>query len=202
MRFTPSRSIRRLIRQWGASDAEAARPMRGDACITRPNYSATLAATIDASPQHIWPWLVQVGYRRGGLYSYDWLDRLFGYLDRPSARRILPEFQHLEAGDEIPMGHGPGFPVRVVEPYRTLVLGGETNDFGWVWEIALYSIGDRRTRIVSRSTARVPRTMGSRLFMLLLEPAAFIMTRRMLLGLKWRAEQLAASEAGPAVRAA
>src|SRR5215813_2834556 len=80
------------------------------AAIDGATYSSTLAVTIDAAPEHIWPWLVQMGYRRGGLYSYDWLDRLFGYLDRPSAIRILPEFQRLAAGDEIPIGRGQGFP--------------------------------------------------------------------------------------------
>ena len=50
----------------------------------------TMAVTIDGPPSAVWPWLAQMGYRRGGLYSYDWLDRLFGYLDAPSANRILP----------------------------------------------------------------------------------------------------------------
>ena len=58
-----------------------------------------------------------MGYRRGGLYSYDWLDRLFGYLDAPSADRILPEWQLLAAGDEIPIGRGGGLPVRAIEPF-------------------------------------------------------------------------------------
>src|SRR5262245_65591399 len=99
--------------------------MSGDAYIPTPSYSTTLAVTVEAGPKYIWPWLVQMGYKRGGLYSYDWLDRLFGYLDRPSATHILPEFQGLKVGDEIPLGRGPGFPVKFIEPYRTLVLGGD-----------------------------------------------------------------------------
>jgi len=63
--------------------------------------------TVDARPEHIWPWLVQMGYQRGGLYSYDWLDRLFGFLDRPSANRVLPEFQHLAVGDTIRLVREP-----------------------------------------------------------------------------------------------
>jgi hypothetical protein len=63
-----------------------------------------------------------MGYRRGRLYSYDWLDRLFGYLDAPSAERVLPEFQDLKAGDTIPLGRGPHWPVRVAAPGRALVL--------------------------------------------------------------------------------
>ena len=58
--------------------------------------------TVNAPPEDIWPWLVQMGTGRGGLYRYDWLDRMFGFLDRPSATRILPEFQQLAVGDKIP----------------------------------------------------------------------------------------------------
>src|SRR5262249_1265306 len=88
-------------RRWGTTRAERRRWMSGDGVIPQANYEATLAVTIEAPPEFVWPWLVQMGYRRGGLYSYDWLDRWFGYLDGPSADRILPEFQHLEVGDMI-----------------------------------------------------------------------------------------------------
>ena len=184
--------IRRWYRRWGATDAELERAMSGDLAIAKPTYETTLAITIAARPEHIWPWLVQMGYRRGGLYSYDWLDRLFGYLDGPSAEQVFPQFQRLEAGDVIPIGGGaPGFPVKAVEPARTLLLGGEADAFHWTWQFGLYPIDQRRTRLVSRNRAHVPRTVGSALFMCVLEPAAFIMTRKMLLGLKRRAEVLA-----------
>jgi hypothetical protein len=177
--------------------------MPGDAGMVDPAYSTTLAVTVDARPEHIWPWLVQMGYQRGGLYSYDWLDRLFGFLDRPSANRILPQFQRLEAGDEIPIGRGGGFPVKAVDTNRSLVLGGEGDGhFAWVWQFGLYPVDKDRTRLVSRNSARVPKTVGSWLFMRVLEPAAFIMTRRMLIGLKDRAEGLAAYERARSIRAA
>jgi hypothetical protein len=68
------------------------------------------------------------------------------------------------------------------------VLGGETDGFQWTWQFGLYPVNEQRTRLVSRNRADFPRSVGSRLFMCVLEPAAFIMTRRMLLGLKRRAE--------------
>jgi hypothetical protein len=176
--------------------------MSGDVTIVGPTYSATLAATVDARQEDLWPWLVQMGYQRGGLYSYDWLDRLFGYLDRPSANSILPEFQHLDVGDEIPIGRGQGFPVMAIEPYRALVLGGKGDGFAWVWQFGLYPLDEKRTRLVSRSSACVPTTIGSWLFMRVIEPAAFLMTRRMLLGLKRRAEALAAAGGNRCGRAA
>ena len=110
--------IRRWFVSWGATRADLSRTMTGDTAVLDPSYSATLAITIDARPEHIWPWLLQMGYQRGGLYSYDWLDRIFGYLDGPSAVSVLPQFQHLAVGDEIPVGRGGGFPVTAMEEYR------------------------------------------------------------------------------------
>jgi hypothetical protein len=95
--------IRRWMGRWGITSSDLTRVMAGDGLVVDPTYSYTMAITINARPEHIWPWLVQMGYQRGGLYSYDWLDRLFGFLDRPSATRILPEFQHLAVGDAIPL---------------------------------------------------------------------------------------------------
>jgi hypothetical protein len=101
--------LSRWCRTWGATDRELQRTMLGDIQVTLPSYEATLGVTINTAPEAIWPWLMQMGYRRGGLYSYDWLDRLFGYLDAPSADHILPEWQLLEVGDEIPIGRGGRF---------------------------------------------------------------------------------------------
>jgi len=192
--------VRKWFRRWGATPAELTRVMPGDAAVVDPMYAATLAVTVEARPADIWPWLVQMGYQRGGLYSYDWLDRLFGYLDRPSANRILPEYQELRVGDEIPVGRGGGFPVTALEPRRALVLGGNANGFQWAWQFGLYPLDARRTRLVSRNRVRVPSTLGSWLMMRVIEPAAFLMTRRMLLGLKGRAEML--SVAGQSTHAA
>jgi hypothetical protein len=136
--------------------------------------------------------LIAFSPERFGLYSYDWLDRLFGFLDGPSAERILPKCQRLDAGDVIPIGRGPGFPVAAIEPRRTLVLGGAADGVSWTWELALYPVDERRTRLISRNRADMPATIGSALFRLVLEPAAFIMTRKMLLGIRRRAEALSA----------
>jgi hypothetical protein len=183
--------IRLWYRRWGVTDAERHRPLPGDSGVANANYVAMLAVTIDAAPEHIWPWLLQMGKGRGGLYSYDWLDRLFGYLDRPSADRILPEYQRLEVGDVIPVGgRAGGFPVKAIAPREALVLGGETDGFQWVWQFALVPVSSGQTRLISRNQARVPRSVASFFFMLALEPAAFIMTRKMLLGIKQRAEAL------------
>ena len=182
--------VRRWMSCWGATTSDLTRVMPGDLLLTDPTYSATMAVTVNARPEHIWPWLVQIGYRRGGLYSYDWLDRVFGYLDRPSATRILPEFQNLAAGDVIPLGHGPSWPVAVVERERALVLDMRNlGGFDWVWQFGLYPIDDHRTQLVTRSCVRT-RSVWARLGTHVIEPAGFLMTRRMLLGVKQRAEAL------------
>src|SRR5512138_1225124 len=176
--------VRRWMSRWGATPSDLTRVMAGDSLLIDPTYSATMAVTVNATPEHIWPWLVQIGYQRGGLYSYDWLDRLFGYLDRPSATRILPEFQHLSAGDVIPLGRGPSWPVAVVEANRALVLDMRNmGGFDWVWQFGIYRVDETQTRLVSRSRVRAHAVLG-RLLTHAIEPAGFFMTRRMLLGLK------------------
>jgi hypothetical protein len=179
--------------RWGASASELSRDMAGDNLLPAWIYSGTMAVSINAPPKDIWPWLAQIGYQRGGLYSYDWLDRLFGFLDRPSATSILPEFQHLAVGDRIPMGQGPSWPVAVAEPPHALVLDmRNTGGLDWVWQFGLYPIDEQQTRFVTRSRVGT-RTMVARLMTYAIEPAGFIMTRRMLLGIKERAETLRAS---------
>jgi hypothetical protein len=188
--------IRRWMSRWGATRSDLSRVMAGDGLLLDPTYSGTMAVSVDAPPEDIWPWLVQIGYQRGGLYSYDWLDRLFGYLDRPSATRILPECQDLAVGDQIPLGRGPSWPVAVVEPRRALVLDMRNmGGFDWVWQFGLYTIDVKRTRLVSRSRVRT-HTLWARLLTYAIEPAGFVMTRRMLLGIKERAEALRAGRTG------
>jgi hypothetical protein len=178
----------RLLR-WGATDAEVAAPLPGDEYVADASYVTTRAVTIGARPGEVWPWLAQMGYRRGGLYSYDWLDRLFGYLDAPSAKTVLPEFQNLKAGDTIPLGRGPSWPVRVADPGRALVL--EPVPRRITWSFALMPLNDSATRLVTRVRCAAPETTRGRLTMWAVDPASLVMTRGMLLRIKRRAEALA-----------
>ena len=187
--------VRRWFNRWGTTPDELTRAMPGDTVIANPTSGAMQAVTVEAPPEDIWPWLLQLGYQRGGMYSYDWLDRLFGFLDRPSATRILPEFQHLAVGDTIPWGHGDFLTVKVVEPLRALVTELDARGMDWVWQFGLYPLDAQRTRLVTRGTEWVPSGIGWRIAMLISEPAAFIMTTRMLLNVKQRAEALRKSRA-------
>ncbi len=185
-------AIRRWFARWGTSPEERTRVMPGDYLIASPTDVATQAVTIDAPPGRIWPWLVQMGYGRGGLYSYDWLDLLFGFLDRPSASRIMAEFQDLAVGDEVSLGPRQTLTVAAIDPNRALVLSSTQHGMEWVWQFGLYPIDAGHTRLVSRGSERVPRSVAAWIGMRVMEPAAFIMTRRMLLGVKERAEGTAA----------
>lgn len=191
--------VRPWMGRWGTTPEERSREMPGDGIISNPTDSAMQAVTVDAAPEDIWPWLLQIGYQRGGLYSYDWLDRLFGFLDSPSSTQILPQFQHLAVGDKIlwmkPSRLVPRqeLTVAVLEPPRALALSYQGMGMEWVWQFGLNPLKDERTRLVTRGIERVPKTAAGRLSMFLMEPASFIMTRRMLLGVKERAEALHAS---------
>jgi hypothetical protein len=182
--------VRHWFNRWGTTPHEVISAMPGDKIIANPTNSAMQAVTVAAVPENVWPWLVQMGYQRGGLYSYDWLDRLFGFLDRPSANNVLPEFQHLSAGDKIPWGHGEYLTVNEIEPCKSLVLYYQGHGMEWVWQFVLSPLDAKHLRLVTRGIERTPKTIIWRLGMILMEPAAFIMTKRMLLGVKQRAEAL------------
>ena len=101
--------------------------MPGDALIANPTEMSMQAVTVNTPTEAIWPWLLQIGYQRGGLYSYDWLDRLFGFLDGPKHEPAsFPSFSSSPWVDKIPWGRaGTELTVGVLEPQSTLALSYE-----------------------------------------------------------------------------
>lgn len=129
---------------WGATEEEAAEQLPGDEVDARPRVRSTRAITIDAPPEVVWPWIVQMGIERAGFYSHDWVERLLGahYVEGGhSATRIHPELQDLKVGDLIPYGAGASVPVKAIEPNRHLVHGES-----WV----LRPLPGNRTRLIAR----------------------------------------------------
>jgi hypothetical protein len=184
------RMWRRQCMTWGATAEEAERQIPGDDFLPEPDMLSTRAVTIAAPPSAIWPWLVQMGSGRGGAYTYDWVENLFG-LGMHSADSILPQFQNLKAGDLLPVGStGPRMRVEILEPDTALVVRSE--DGNWVWAFGLYREGEV-TRLVSRNRIATPDASRlTRMFnLLIMEPGSLIMERKMLLGIKERAERLA-----------
>jgi hypothetical protein len=178
--------LRRRILTWGATDAEAASRLPGDELLEVADGVSTRAIAIDAPAAAVWPWLAQLGPSpRGGAYTYDWVENLFG-LDMDSADRVLPEFQHPEVGETLGVGANR-MRLERVEPERTLVWRSE--DGNWVWAFMIEG-GERGTRLISRNRFRLP-TLAARIGILPMEPASLVMERKMLLGIKQRAEALA-----------
>jgi hypothetical protein len=179
-------------RRWGATPEEVARQMPGDDLVDDPIEVTTRAITVEAPPDAIWPWLVQMGNNRGGLYSYDWIDLLIRALDRPSVEEVLPAFQHPRVGDVMPYARGSDFVFRVLEPGRHMVVQLRTGGSNVVQSWGLYPTDGRRTRLVLRVRAAVSATPWLVPALLVLDVSEGFMVRRQLLGIKARAEALAA----------
>ncbi len=156
--------------------------MPGDEVLVQPTFHATRTVTIEATPEEIWPWIVQIGYRRAGFYSYDRLDND----GIPSAERILPEHQTLKVGDLIPLTKTANVRVTELEPPRFMVLvfevEGTWSNATWVW--GLYPEDASHTRLVTRLRANA-RDVRSRI---LLDLGEIVMMRKCMLGIKRRAE--------------
>jgi len=172
--------------KWGATRDEIDRIMPGDEIVPRAMFNATRAVTIDANPEAIWPWLVQIGFGRAGWYSYD----LFDNFGRHSSTRIMPDLQHIEVGDLVPLGPGSDSGMRVygLEP-NVWLLWWERKIQCTTWAWALDPQPDGRTRLITRVRARPSwRHPTTALWLVLTELADFPMMRKCLLGIKHRAE--------------
>jgi PPOX class probable F420-dependent enzyme len=165
---------------------EAARALPGDQLGSEATVVWTHGITIRARPGQVWPWLVQMGCRRAGWYSYDGLDN--GGL--PSANQILPELQRLQVGDILPMTPNAedAFVVRAVEPERALVLGDAAGSATWAFALEPSDDGTS-TRLVTRSTGSYTRVVVGLLLKLFLRPIHFAMQRKQLLNLKRLVEE-------------
>ena len=179
------RFLRSPILTWGATDSEAGARLAGDELLEDADGVSTRAVDIDAPASAVWPWIAQMGPApRGGAYTYDWIENLLG-LDMHSVDRVLPEFQHPQIGDTIGYGRNR-MRLERVDPER--VLAWRSEDGNWVWTFVLEGRGNS-TRLISRNRFRLP-TLTTRLGMLPMEPASLVMERKMLRGIKERAERL------------
>jgi hypothetical protein len=199
--------VRPWHRRWGAEQAELQVFWPGDDLIPRPQINATHAIIIQAPPERVWPWLVQIGQGRGGFYSYEQIENAMG-LRMENADRILPEWQNLQVGDAVPLAPDGAMdvPVVILEPQAALVLhsdsrlpspsgkGGPTLPPGQFlavsWGFYLDALDGGATRLVERFRLDYTLTAANELmYKLFLEPGAFVMERKMLMGIKQRAER-------------
>jgi hypothetical protein len=139
----------RLGQSYGSTREERAMRLPGDHIVPTPQAVTNHAITIDAPPDFVWPWLVQIGWHRGGWYTARWVDKLLFPLNWPSANRIIPELQHIEIGDFIPDGAPEtkcGLTVEELEPGRALALHSTSHlplswrdkaSLDWSWAFVL-----------------------------------------------------------------
>ena len=181
------RMLRDPILNWGATETETHARLPGDELLEQADGVATRAITIDAPASAVWPWIAQIGPSpRGGAYTYDWIENLLG-LDMHSTDRVLPEYQHPQVGETL--GYGKNrMRFERIEPRR--VLASRSEDGNWVWSFVLDE-HDGQTRLISRNRFRLP-SLTARIGMVPMEPASLVMERKMLRGIKERAERLAA----------
>jgi hypothetical protein len=176
--------LRKPVLTWGATPTEASARLAGDELLEDADGVATRAITIDAPASAVWPWIAQMGPApRGGAYTYDWIENLLS-LNMHSVDHVLPEFQHPQIGDTIALGKNQ-MRLERVEPES--VLAWRSEDGNWVWTFVL-SPSPNGTRLISRNRYRLPRLVD-RVGMLPMEPASLLMERKMLLGIKQRAER-------------
>ncbi|MEW6060027.1 MAG: hypothetical protein AB1551_07820 [Actinomycetota bacterium] len=190
--------------RFGATDDEVTGDLPGDDLIGEAKIESTRAITIDARSDDVWPWIIQLGQDRGGFYAYDWLENLFG-LGIRSTDRILAEWQHRDVGDFVRGGAwgSIGWYVMMVEPPHVLVLQAGDEQTGRPlepdeppmgavsWAFVARELEDKRTRLIVRARYEYSRWLA-RAIVEAAEVANFVMTRRMLQGIKDRGERTAA----------
>jgi hypothetical protein len=183
--------------RWGATDEEANMAVAGDELLPDADLTATRAVTVRAAAAGVWPWIAQLGQGRGGFYSYDFLENLVG-CDIHSAYRIVPEWQAINVGDQVNLHPEVGLLVALVDPERVLVLRGGVPmgrtqppyDFTWAFILRPGPAG------ASRLLVRERYSYSCRWAPLLVEPVeliSFVMSQRMLRGIRERAERAVVS---------
>lgn len=189
------------LSRWGAIEEEIQQTLPGDSLTPPPALVTTKALTIQAPPEAIWPWLVQLGVDRGGMYSYLWVENGLLRLNVKNIEEIRPEWQQIAVGDflrftpkEYPLNPGPGLYVNAIEPNHALVLcfGMENTppDCTYTWQFVLAPQADGATRLILRSIQPAGASWIANAAGEIAQAFPFYMERKMLLTLKERAEQV------------
>lgn len=201
-----------VLRPWshtrGATSEEVRRTLPGDDLVPNPKTGYTQAITIHAPREKVWPWLVQVGYKRAGWYTYDWFYKLIKsdeFVDGHSSNRIVPELQDLKVGDEIAIFAAGPFRVVTLESNRALVLlarvdfatgksfeltdPAPANYLNNSWAFVLEDVDAGTTRLIVRYRLdHGPGVMNKIMYSIPTEGGAMIFQPKMLKGIKQRAE--------------
>ena len=187
--------IRPWHSRWGATEAEVQMALPGDEIVTGNIVQSTRAIDVHASAAQVWPWVMQIGQGRGGMFSYDWLENLVG-CDIHTLDVIVPDLQTLKVGDTIRIGKQSGLPtyrVMLLEPNNALVLrsvSSSTGELGSTWGFYLVEKEPGLTRLIIRHRDVASLDATESTVNAIFEPISFVMEHRMLYGLRDHAEQL------------
>jgi hypothetical protein len=179
------RWIRPWQMHWGATPEEVARSLPGDDLIPNATWNATRAVTVAATPEQIWPWLLQIGWGRAGWYGYDLVDNG----GRPSVWEILPEHQHLEVGKEFPMSPWTATVCYAFEEPRWMLW--RTGDTSGTWLWYLDAVDETHTRLITRMRDEYRWTSPGIIVQLSVDLFDIPFMRKCMLGVKARAERMA-----------
>ena len=187
--------VRPWYQRWGATDEELNKPLPGDELVPAPRFTRTKAITIQAPVEQVWPWLVQLGQDKAGLYSYELIEnRLLG-CDIHNSEQIVPEWQSTQVGDPVRLFPRTSKGRRLTwwpqsSRNRAFVLGHKDENGQWfdTWQFVLEPLAGGKTRLIHRVRG------GSMGVWDALQFAYFIMERAMVLGIKERAERLALAQ--------
>ena len=194
-------AVRRWQLRWGATGQEARASLPGDDVIASPDLTATRAITIGTPAAQVWPWIAQLGQGRGGFYSYDFLENLVG-CDIHSASRIVPQWQDVGLGDQIKLAPQVALAVAVVEQEESLVLRGgvpmanTSPPYDFTWAFVLKDEPGGATRLLVRERYAFMRPWA-RVLVEPVEAVSFVMSQKMLRGIRDRAEGSAAAAGSP-----
>ncbi len=193
--------LRRRQLQWGSTSEDVASSLPGDELLAQADLTSTRAITVRAGIEQVWPWLAQMGQGRGGLYSYDWLENLVG-CRMHSTDRIVAQWQDVAPGDDFRLHPDVALTVVAVEPPHALVVRGgisatgqvgtddPTAPYDFTWAFMLVPQSPHRTRLLVRERYSY-QTAVARPMVELVSMASFVMTEKMLRGIRDRAENWA-----------
>jgi hypothetical protein len=176
------------IDRWGATEAEISTTLPGDEFVAQPLSIYNRAINIQAAPEKIYPWLVQMGADKAALYSYTFIENMIN-CPQTNADRIHPEWQGLKPGDPVKMCPAefgpPPFTTAAVVRNQAVVMGHQNTDGTWsdTWQFIIVPQTDGTSRLILRTRT----TMVGGLWDAI-HPGVFIMEYGMLNGIKTRAE--------------
>ena len=176
--------LRPLHLSWGATDNDLTLSLPGDSLVTNPDFNATRGITINSTPEEIWKWIIQIGSRRAGWYSIDWMDNA----GIKSSNELLPEFQRIEIGQFIPFtpDQKNGMWVKEFKENEHILWVDKDGRATWLWY--LYPVDEKQTRLLTRLRTKYVWKGFWIIYYLLYDFGDIVMMSKCMRGIKLRAE--------------